>query len=74
MCKSRTRYVNTWSYNFGALARVGLRVIVPCYIDRGGLYECNGAKNIVIGALQVKIINVHVRAHEHSPVYYIMHI
>ena len=30
------------------------------YMDRGHLYKRNGVKIIVLGALQVEIINIHV--------------
>jgi hypothetical protein len=51
------------------VTRIALRVMGHCHVDRGCLYERNGVKKIVLGALQVEIIYVHVFAHKHSPVY-----
>ena len=65
----RAKHVNTCSYDIEAAARVELRVLDCCHIDRGRLYECNGVRIIVLGALKVEILNVHVFAHEHGPVY-----
>ena len=42
--KSRTKHVNTCSYDFRAPATVELRVMGPHYIDRGHLYELNSVK------------------------------
>ena len=48
---------------------VELGGIGSCYMDIGRLYELNDVKNIVLCGLEVEIINVHVFAHNHSPVY-----
>ena len=66
----RAKYVNTCSYDFGAPAMVQLRVIRPRYIDRGRLYELNGAKIIVLGGLEVEIINIYVFTSTGHLVYY----
>lgn len=42
------------------MTTVVFRVIIHCYMDRGRLYELNGTKNIVLGALEGEIINAHV--------------
>ena len=70
-CESltRTKYVNTYSYDFGASARVDLRVIGPRYIDIGRLYELTNVKKKSLHGLEVKILNVHVFAHKHSQFY-----
>jgi hypothetical protein len=62
------------SYNSWAVGRVYLRVIKFHYIDRARFYELNGAKIIILGGLDVEIINVHVFAHEPGLVYYVLHI
>jgi hypothetical protein len=45
-------------------------VVRPRYLDRGRLYELNGAKNIVLGGLEVEIINIHVFTSTGHLVYY----
>ena len=43
-------------------------------MDRDRLYECNGAKIIVLSALQVEIINIHVFTHHPGLVHQVLHI
>jgi hypothetical protein len=45
--KSWTKHVNTCLDDFRAPARIKLRVISHCYMDRGRLFEFNGVKNIL---------------------------
>ena len=42
--KSRHKHVNTCSYHFWRVTMNELRVIIPCYMDRGHLYELVGVK------------------------------
>lgn len=65
--KSEAKYVNTCLHYFWVVTVAELRV-------REHLYECNGVKNIVLGALEVEILNVHAFAHEHGLVYKFLHI
>ena len=60
----RAKHVNTCLYSLWEVTEVALRVIGPCYIDIGHLYELNGVKIIVLCALKVEIINVHVFTHQ----------
>ena len=51
-----------------------LRVIIYCYMDGDHLYEHNGVKIIILGALQVEIINIHVFTHHPGLVHPVLHI
>ena len=72
--KLRAKHVNTCSDDFGAPARVELRDVRLCHTNGGHLCEPGGVKIIVLGALEVKIINVHVFACQLGPIYYVLHI
>ena len=54
--------------------RVGVGVLQCGHVNRGQLYKPIGVKNIVSYALGVKILNVHVFTHKHSPVHQVLHI
>jgi len=70
----RAKHVNTCSYDLEAATRVEIRVLNSCHINSGRLYEHNNVKNMVLCALEVKIINVHVFTHPPGLVYYVLHI